>query len=117
MTETVRELLTEIYRAFNAREIETILAVLDPDVDWPNGMEGGRIQGRSGVREYWERQWSTVDSRVELVGFETDLDGRTIVNVQIIVRDLSGALLIDRMVKHVYLMQNGLIKSMEIREE
>ena len=52
------ELLTEAYRAFNAREIDAVLATMHHDVDWPNGMEGGRVHGHEGVRDYWMRQWA-----------------------------------------------------------
>ena len=52
------ELLAATYKAFNAREIDTVLAMLHPEVDWPNGMEGGRVHGRENVREYWTRQWA-----------------------------------------------------------
>jgi hypothetical protein len=38
------------------------------------------------------------------------------VNVRQIVRNLDGGLLLDREVKHVYTMENGLIRSMEIYE-
>jgi hypothetical protein len=50
------ELLQGIYAAFNRRDIETVLARMHPEVDWPNGMEGGRVYGRNGVREYWTRR-------------------------------------------------------------
>jgi ketosteroid isomerase-like protein len=39
-----RELLKAAYRAFNARDIEGVLALMAPNVDWPNGMEGGRLR-------------------------------------------------------------------------
>jgi hypothetical protein len=58
-------LLTTTYQAFNARDVD---AVLHPEVDW-NGMEGGRMHGHAGVREYWTRQWSLVDPHVEPRGF------------------------------------------------
>src|SRR5512142_3269599 len=48
---TNEELLTGTYAAFNARNIDQVLAVMDPDVDWPNGMEGGRVRGQSAVRD------------------------------------------------------------------
>ena len=55
------ELLTEAYRAFNAREIDAVLAIMHHDVDWPNGMEGGRVHGHEGVRDYWTRQWAMIN--------------------------------------------------------
>src|SRR5258705_6728346 len=39
-------MLRELYASFNARDIDAVLARLAPDVDWPNGMEGGRVHGR-----------------------------------------------------------------------
>jgi len=42
----------DIYRAFNAREIDWLLAQMAEDVDWPNAWEGGRAVGRAAVREY-----------------------------------------------------------------
>lgn len=47
-----RELLAAAYEAFNARDMDAVLAMTNPDLDWPNGMEGGRIRGRGDVRDY-----------------------------------------------------------------
>lgn len=110
------DLLTRIYDAFNARDIDAVLAVLHPDVDWPNGWEGGRVHGHEGVRDYWTRQWAAIDPHVEPVGFDTDETGRTIVKVHQMVRDLEGNLITEGRVEHVYRIEDGRIKSMEIRE-
>ena len=67
------ELLRKTYEAFNARDIDTVLAALHADVDWENGMEGGRIPGRDAVRAYWERQFGLIDGRVEPEAFEEGL--------------------------------------------
>ena len=87
---TPQDLLTNTYHAFNARDIESVLAVLHPEVDWPNGWEGGRVYGREAVRDYWTRQWEAIDPHVEPVGFDTDETGRTVVTVHQVVRDLDG---------------------------
>lgn len=86
------------------------------DVDWPNGWEGGRVHGHDGVRDYWTRQWSLIDPHVEPVNFSTGESGRTIVTVHQVVRDLAGKLLVDQRVEHTYLIQDGLIRSMDIGE-
>jgi hypothetical protein len=110
------ELLVKIYKAFNARDIDTVLAVMHPDVDWPNGMEGGRVYGHDSVRDYWTRQWTMIDPYVEPTNFTNDTDGRIIVDVHAVVRDLQGNILVDQMLQHVYLIEDGLIKNMEIRQ-
>jgi hypothetical protein len=45
-----RELLTALYDAFNARDLDAALAAMHPEVDWPNGWEGGRVFGRDDGR-------------------------------------------------------------------
>ena len=109
------ELLRRAYAAFNAREIETVLTMMHEDVDWPNGMEGGRVRGRAAVRNYWTRQFQGVNSRVEPKNFRTEADGRIAVDVHQVVHDMGGKLLADQIVQHVYELRDGLICSMEIR--
>jgi hypothetical protein len=109
-----RDLLINIYQAFNARDIDAILAVMHPDVDWPNGWEGGRVHGHLGVRDYWTRQWMAIDPHVEPVDFSTDEIGRTIVKAHQVVRDLNGNVTSDGTVEHAYLIEGGLIKRMDI---
>ncbi|MBA3262949.1 MAG: nuclear transport factor 2 family protein [Thermoleophilaceae bacterium] len=43
-------LIRAAYRAFNARDLDAAVALMHPDVDWPNAWEGGRVVGRSDVR-------------------------------------------------------------------
>lgn len=110
------ELLQRIYAAFNRREIDLVLASMHPDVDWPNGMEGGRVLGRPAVREYWTRQFTLVNPRVEPQGFTREPDGRIAVSVHQVVHDVQGKLLVDHVIQHVYTIREGLIESMEIRD-
>jgi len=109
-------LIKTAYAAFNARDLETALSVMHPEVKWPNGMEGGTVYGHSGVREYWTRQWGLIDPSVIPTRFTNLEDGRILVNVHQVVRDLDGNLLKDAMIQHVYRFQDGFVKSMEIRE-
>jgi hypothetical protein len=111
-----RALLTKVYDAFNARDINTVLAAMHPDVKWPNGWEGGWVRGIHGVRDYWMRQWKSIDPRVEPNSFCLEQDGRILVNVNQIVRDLDGNLIDQRMVLHIYEIEEGLIRTMEIRK-
>jgi SAM-dependent methyltransferase len=111
----LRPLLERTYAAFNARDVDAVLAVMHPDVDWPNGLEGGRVVGRRAVREYWTRQWGLIDPAVEPKRFSATDDGRVDVEVDQVVRDLAGNVLKAETVHHVYAFADGLITSMEIR--
>ena len=108
------ELLRRIYDQFNARDMESVLALLDEDVIWANGMEGGHVQGRNEVRRYWTRQWTMIDPRVEPVEFSYGSEGEVVVEVHQIVRDLNGNLLADRMVGHAFRIDNGLVKRFDL---
>jgi hypothetical protein len=109
-----REALLSAYRDFNARRIDAVLARMQPDVDWPNGMEGGRVLGHEAVRAYWTRQWTLLDPHVDPLQIETSPDGSTLVQVHQVVRDLVGNLLADSIVHHVYTFRDDLIDRMDI---
>jgi ketosteroid isomerase-like protein len=114
--ENREDLLRKLYAAFNARDLETTLAGMHPDVEWPNGMEGGTVYGHTGVRQYWTRQWAMINPHVDPVQFHQEEDGRTAIAVHQVVRDLAGNILSDQMIDHVYAIENGLIRTMEIRK-
>ena len=109
------ELLQRIYERFNARDMETVLATLHEDVIWANGMEGGHVHGREGVRSYWTRQWAIVDPHVEPVAFAEGPEAEVVVEVHQVVRDLKGHLLVDKMVGHIFRVENGLVTRFDIR--
>jgi SnoaL-like domain len=109
------ELLKQLYDRFNARDMESVLEALDEAVIWANGMEGGHVHGRDGVRGYWTRQWALVNPRVEPAGFSVGTDGEVIVEVHQVVRDLQGTVLVDQMVGHIFRFENGLVKRFDIR--
>ena len=108
-------LLQRMYAAFNRRDFETVLGAMQDSVDWPNGMEGGRVLGKAAVRAYWKRQFETLVSNVEPKAFHREADGRIAIDVHQVVHDTSGKLVVDQMVQHVYEFRDGLIQSMEIR--
>lgn len=108
------ELLAAAYASFNKRDIDGVFALMCSDVDWPNGMEGGRVHGYDEVRAYWQRQWSKIDPHVEPTSIEDDETGNTVVNVHQVIRDLSGKILKDQIVQHVYSFRGGLIERMDI---
>lgn len=111
-----RELIAFVYAAFNRRDIDPIVERMHSEVEWPNGMEGGWVHGRDQVRAYWTRQWGMVNPRVEPIGIEADDEGRIVVNVHQVVHDMTGTVLLDRTVQHVYRISDGLILRMDIRE-
>jgi hypothetical protein len=110
----VEQLLRAAYAAFNSRDIDAALELMQPDVDWPNVKESRRAIGHDAVRDYWTRQWQEIDPHVEPQRFRTLDDGRVEVDVHQLVRDLAGTVLVDGPVTHVYTLRGGLVARMDV---
>ena len=117
------DVLKLMYDRFNARDIDGVLAALADDVAWANGMDGGHVDGREAVREYWTRQWAIVSPHVEPVSFDKAADGSVVVKVRQSVRDLEGRSLRDqthglqdKVVGHVSRFQGGKVTRFDIQD-
>jgi hypothetical protein len=117
------EVLKRMYECFNARDIDGVLGALTDDVAWANGMDGGHVHGREGVREYWTRQWAILRPHVEPVSFDRAPDGSIVVEVRQSVRDLQGRPLQDqthglrdKTVGHVFYLQEGKVTRFDIQD-
>ncbi|MFD1874369.1 nuclear transport factor 2 family protein [Hymenobacter bucti] len=111
-----QNLLRNMYVAFNARDIPSILQVMHPQVRWPRAWKGDYVDGHDAVRSYWLHQWQEVNPRVEPTGFTQRTDGSVEVAVHQLVKDMQGQVLFDGPVKHIYTIEDGLIKQMDIEQ-
>lgn len=106
--------LYSLYAAFNAHDIEAIIAMMHPLVAWASDTHGGYVHGRESVREYWNAQFMILDPKMDPVSFNMDDSGRAVFDVRQVFHDLDGHLLMDKTVKHIFSFDNGLIKKFEI---
>lgn len=113
-TEQYQKTIKKAYAAFNQREIDNALATMQEDVQWSKAWEGGYISGHNEIKEYWTRQWTEINPKVEPIGFNERENGSLEVKVHQNVKDLNGNLMFDGLVKHVYTFENELIKTMDI---
>jgi hypothetical protein len=104
----------ELYDAFNARDIDQVMARFAPDVNWPNAWEGGRVMGHAAVRDYWLRQWGVIAPTVRPRRVRELDDGRVEVLVHQVVRDRDGDLLSETYVLHTYTVSGDLITRMDV---
>ena len=111
------QFIRRLYAAFNARDVDAALAGLQPEVDWPNAIDGGRLHGHDQLRRYWKGQFENFDPRVEPRAFSEDDQGRTVVDVHQVVRDLDGGVIAEQHVEHVYTISAGLVARMDIRDQ
>ncbi len=109
------EFFRALYEAFNARDIDKVIASTHPDVNWPNMIEGGREHGHAAVREYWRKQFESTDPRVEPERV-TSLGDQILVEVRQVVKDRAGTVLSEGKVEHLYVLRDDLIERMDVRE-
>jgi hypothetical protein len=107
------EILTSLYSAFNARDIDGALSRMRLDVIWANGMEGGYVHGHAGVRDYWTRQWRAINPHVAPIHFHAERN-RVLVDVHQVVRDLNRTVQLDQTAKHIFTLDAGLVAKFEI---
>jgi ketosteroid isomerase-like protein len=105
-----------LYKDFNDRKIESVVANMTEDVKWANGMEGGFVFGRDGVRNYWTKQFEQIKSRVKPLKIE--MDNEVIkVKVHQVVYDLNGNLLSDNIVDHIFHMHGEQVAAFDIADK
>jgi ketosteroid isomerase-like protein len=107
--------LRRVYDRFNARDIDGVLACVHADVVWANDQDGGHVQGHDGLRRCWTRQWSVIDPHIEPTDFSLTSEGEIVVAIRQTVRDPSGKVLVDGKANHVFRIEDGLIRRLDIR--
>jgi hypothetical protein len=114
MNSKYSDIIKKAYTGFNNREIDTVLSIMHPDIHWPKAFEGGYVIGHEAVRDYWTRQWSEINPKVEPVAITERPDGKVEVEVDQLVKDMQGNILFNGTVKHIYVIKNNLLYSMDI---
>jgi hypothetical protein len=117
MSEQEQQFLRDLYEAFNKRDVEAVIAQMQPDVEWANGMDGGYVHGHDEVRAYWRRQFQVIEPQLEVLRFNKDDEGRYVISVHQVVRDLNGQVLLETTVGQRFAMRDGLIQRFDVVEE
>jgi hypothetical protein len=112
-----RRLIEAAYKGFNDRDIEGVLPLMHPDIQWPKAFEGGYVVGPEEIRTYWTRQWNEIDPVVKPQAISKRIDGKIEVVVHQVVKGLDGNLLFDGTVKHIYEVRNDLLFKMDIETD
>jgi hypothetical protein len=110
-------LLTRLYAAFNRGDFEAFCAELDPAIDWPDQIGGGRVQGLEAMRDFWSRRDAMVRVEANPVDFIPLDDDRVEVAAKQIVTNLQGRLWSDILVRHIYTFHASRVARMDVAEE
>jgi hypothetical protein len=111
------DLVRRAYAAFNARDIEAAVALMAPDVDWPDAAAGGVLHGRDQVREHWSEQFRLVVPRIEIAEVTETSTGHVEAHVRQVVQDPNGRQLSDDPWVHIFTIDHDRIARMEVKPE
>ncbi|KQY30075.1 hypothetical protein ASD38_12330 [Caulobacter sp. Root487D2Y] len=112
--EDAHALLAKVYDAYNRRDFDAFSAMLTPDVDWPDLVEGGRLTGLDALRAYWNRNNRSITVDAAPVSFADLPDGRIAVDVNQIVRNLAGQIWSDSCVRQIFTLRDGKVSRMDV---
>lgn len=107
-------LLLRAYHAYNAQDLDRLMAFVGDDVDWPDD-RGGRLRGRQALAAYWTEQWTRVRVHDQPVALRHLDDGRTAVHVSQVVRSLDGTVVSTGEFTHLHRIDGERIARLDIR--
>lgn len=107
-------LLRTVYAAFNARDAETAMKALAPDVEWPDQFEGTTLRGPEAVGQYLHRRWATFDPYTEVKHVALDADGHVVLTLVQTIHGPGRVPISLGLIRHIYQFENGLVRRMWI---
>ena len=107
--------IRQLYDRFNARDVAATFSLIADDVAWANGMDGTHVHGNGAIREYRAYQWSVIGPLVEPQTIRKADDGSLVVDVQQVVKNLDGRILIDELVTHAVRIESGRVERFDIQ--
>lgn len=114
---TDRELhITALWIAMNGQDIEAAVALLHPDVDWQDIMNGGRRHGRAAVRAYWAKTTALLTPGTSMIDYRLIGEDRIAARLLHSVRDKQGKLWGEEALTQIFTFRDGLIIRMDLDE-
>ncbi len=104
-----RAVVDALWPALTARDIDAVVALLHPDVDWQDNLNGGRRVGRDAVRAYLSEVMATVVIVSTPIDIRPSGPDRYLARVNHVVRNKDGQLWGQEVVRHVLELREGLI--------
>lgn len=111
MTTDPTRMLEALYRAFNQRDVEGVLANMGPGAEWPDADTGRAVSGHDALRAYFTALWKKTDIIMEPVRIEPTGSGARVV-VDQLVRAPDGKVLDHGQFEHTFTFSGPFISRM-----
>ncbi|UAL08783.1 nuclear transport factor 2 family protein [Caulobacter segnis] len=110
--------IAQLYDAYNGRAFDRCVAMLTDDVEWPNEVESGVIEGREAVRTYLTEVTAPLRAHYDLISLHTDARGRvSVLSRQAIASAVDGSLWSSTRVAHRFTLKDGQIARLEAEQD
>ncbi|ATQ42527.1 nuclear transport factor 2 family protein [Caulobacter mirabilis] len=106
-------LVTRLYEALNRQDVDALVALVHPDVDWQDLLDGGRRHGPEAMRDYWTQQFAVIRPEVSPIAFERLPDGRLAVQVFMTIASIEGRPWEQGPARFAFTLDGGLIRRMD----
>jgi ketosteroid isomerase-like protein len=104
----VAELLRDAYQAFNRGEVDAVLDLLHPDVEWvpsSSSLEPNPLRGRDAVREYLAPNFFESQTAEPLEMIEER--NRVLVAARVRARGRGSGIELDQTAYHLFVIEDG----------
>lgn len=108
--------IRQMYDRWNARDIDAVLQCISEDCFWKADLDGPVIQGREGVRKFWDSLSREGRIRLVPVEFQEIAPDRFRILVDHERRDVAGRVVWAGPLNHIVVMREGLITEVNSEE-
>ncbi|ATC24148.1 hypothetical protein EIB18_06490 [Caulobacter vibrioides] len=106
--------ITQLYEAFNRRAFDRCIAMLAPDVSWPDELEDRRLEGLDAVRAYLDHAIAPLRVCYQPIALFTPSPGQIeVLARQTVLSATDGSLWSSLRVRHRYTIKDGLFTHLE----
>ena len=110
----VEAMLTRLYTAISAGDLETALTCYAPDARFADPLESGEINGMDELRAHFTHLFKTVRLEIAVVDYVIQPDDRVRARLRVVTRGPSGGLWQDATAKVWYRLDRGLIVEQDV---
>ncbi|MDP1737854.1 MAG: nuclear transport factor 2 family protein [Caulobacter sp.] len=108
--------ITELWTAVNRQDFEAAIALLHPDVDWQDIVNGGRLHGIAAVRAYWTRISELLTSDSSPITYRLIGEDRIAARMLHSLTGKQGKVWGEEALTQVFTLRDGLIVRMDLDE-
>ncbi len=109
------DLIVRYYDALAHRDLEAVMAVMHPEAEFIDFLQGGEVCGKTAVRTFFQYMFDTLAPDFDLLGLTILPDGRIRADMQVATHGRLGHLWSDTRSYALYTVVDGLIHGVELQ--